>query len=200
MASPSIQPPPARSRFAEVAAARDALARALPGIATALRDPGVGGLGGPLLMAKLAAALMATQPGGGRIVNMASTAAKRAWPNASACHATPWGRLGPAQPPIWPRHRARHAAGGEGMITLFHDSAAVLVRDGVPLAAAEEARFPRIKHAKRPLPFSAWELPFNAIAGCLEQAGITLAGFGTPLDALVIGRHVPVKPAAQVQP
>lgn len=62
-----------------------------------------------------------------------------------------------------------------GLNAAFHDSAAALVKDGVPLAAAEEERFTRIKHAKRPLPFTAWELPFHAIASCLEQAGATLA-------------------------
>src|SRR5262249_24379814 len=30
----------------------------------------------------------------GHIVNIASTAAKRAWANATACHATKWGLLG----------------------------------------------------------------------------------------------------------
>lgn len=62
-----------------------------------------------------------------------------------------------------------------GLNAAFHDSAAVLVQDGVPLAAAEEERFTRVKHAKRPLPFTAWELPFHAIAFCLRQAGCTLA-------------------------
>jgi carbamoyltransferase len=61
-----------------------------------------------------------------------------------------------------------------GLNAAFHDSAAALVVDGVPVAAAEEERFTRIKHGKRPLPFSAWELPFNAIDFCLRQAGITL--------------------------
>ncbi|MBK1711357.1 carbamoyltransferase family protein [Rubrivivax gelatinosus] len=61
-----------------------------------------------------------------------------------------------------------------GLNAAFHDSAAVLVVDGVPVAAAEEERFSRIKHAKRPLPFTAWELPFQAIAWCLEHAGLTL--------------------------
>src|SRR5262249_41625369 len=32
--------------------------------------------------------------GGGHIINIASTAAKRAWPNASAYHASKWGLLG----------------------------------------------------------------------------------------------------------
>jgi len=34
------------------------------------------------------------QNGDGHIVNIASTAAKRAWPNASAYHASKWGLLG----------------------------------------------------------------------------------------------------------
>lgn len=51
-------------------------------------------LGGAFVMAKHAAALMAQQDDGGHIVNIASTASKRAWPNASAYHATKWGLLG----------------------------------------------------------------------------------------------------------
>ncbi len=62
-----------------------------------------------------------------------------------------------------------------GLNAAFHDSAAALVIDGITVAAAEEERFTRIKHAKRPIPFTAWELPFNAIDFCLGQAGITLA-------------------------
>jgi carbamoyltransferase len=62
-----------------------------------------------------------------------------------------------------------------GINAAFHDSAAALVRDGELVAAAEEERFTRIKHAKRPVPFSAWELPFNAIDYCLREAGLTLA-------------------------
>jgi NAD(P)-dependent dehydrogenase (short-subunit alcohol dehydrogenase family) len=50
-------------------------------------------LRGPFLVAKAAAGLMA-QAGRGHIVNIASTASKRAWPNASAYHATKWGLLG----------------------------------------------------------------------------------------------------------
>ena len=48
---------------------------------------------GPFLPARQAARQMRSQ-GGGHIINMASTAAKRAWPNASACHASKWGLLG----------------------------------------------------------------------------------------------------------
>lgn len=51
-------------------------------------------LSGPLLMTKFALAHMRGQPGGGHVVNIASTASKRAWPNASAYHATKWGLLG----------------------------------------------------------------------------------------------------------
>jgi carbamoyltransferase len=61
-----------------------------------------------------------------------------------------------------------------GINAVFHDPAACLVRDGVVVAAAEEERFTRIKHGKRPVPFSTWELPFHAIDFCLAQAGISL--------------------------
>jgi carbamoyltransferase len=61
-----------------------------------------------------------------------------------------------------------------GINAAFHDSAACLVRDGEVVAAAEEERFNRIKHGKRPVPFSAWELPFGAIDYCLQAAGIRL--------------------------
>jgi NAD(P)-dependent dehydrogenase (short-subunit alcohol dehydrogenase family) len=50
-------------------------------------------LRGPFLLSKHAAALMKRQ-GSGHIVNIASTAAKRTWPNASAYHASKWGLLG----------------------------------------------------------------------------------------------------------
>jgi NAD(P)-dependent dehydrogenase (short-subunit alcohol dehydrogenase family) len=50
-------------------------------------------LNGPFLLAKHAASHMRRQ-GSGDIVNIASTAAKRAWPNASAYHASKWGLLG----------------------------------------------------------------------------------------------------------
>ncbi|MFC0252905.1 SDR family oxidoreductase [Massilia consociata] len=47
----------------------------------------------PFLLSKHAADAMRRE-GGGHIVNIASTAAKRAWPNASAYHASKWGLLG----------------------------------------------------------------------------------------------------------
>jgi carbamoyltransferase len=61
-----------------------------------------------------------------------------------------------------------------GINAVFHDSAAALVHDGEIVAAAEEERYSRIKHAKRPVPFSAWELPYNAMDYCLKEAGIEL--------------------------
>ena len=62
-----------------------------------------------------------------------------------------------------------------GINAVYHDSAACLVMDGRVLAAAEEERFTRIKHGKRPLPFTTWELPYHAIDFCLGAAGIELA-------------------------
>ncbi|PMS35828.1 beta-1,4-N-acetylglucosamine oligosaccharide 6-O-carbamoyltransferase NodU [Trinickia symbiotica] len=62
-----------------------------------------------------------------------------------------------------------------GINAVYHDSAATLVRDGVVIAAAEDERFTHVKHAKRPVPFSTWQLPFDAIDYCLKEAGITLA-------------------------
>ena len=59
-----------------------------------------------------------------------------------------------------------------GINAVFHDSAACILKDGELLAAAEEERFTHIKHGKRPIPFSTYELPFNAIDYCLQVAGI----------------------------
>jgi carbamoyltransferase len=59
-----------------------------------------------------------------------------------------------------------------GINAVFHDAAACLLKDGKLLAAAEEERFTHIKHGKRPVPFSTWELPFHAIDFCLRTAGI----------------------------
>jgi carbamoyltransferase len=61
-----------------------------------------------------------------------------------------------------------------GINAAYHDPAACLVKDGVVLSAAEEERFTHIKHGKRPVPFSTWELPFHAIEFCLRDAGIAL--------------------------
>jgi carbamoyltransferase len=55
---------------------------------------------------------------------------------------------------------------------LFHDPSAALVVDGHVLAAAEEERFTRRKHGKRPVPFAAWELPEQAMRWCLDVGGL----------------------------
>src|SRR5690606_12847547 len=61
-----------------------------------------------------------------------------------------------------------------GINAAFHDPAACLVSDGAVLAAAEEERFTHVKHGKRPIPFSTYELPYHAIEFCLRSAGIRL--------------------------
>lgn len=59
-----------------------------------------------------------------------------------------------------------------GVNALFHDPSAALVVDGTIVAAAEEERFSRRKHGKRPVPFAAWELPEQAMRWCLAEAGL----------------------------
>lgn len=61
-----------------------------------------------------------------------------------------------------------------GINAVYHDSAAALVQDGRLIAAAEEERFTHVKHGKRPIPFSTYELPYHAIDYCLKEAGIAL--------------------------
>jgi carbamoyltransferase len=98
-----------------------------------------------------------------------------------------------------------------GINAAFHDSAAALVRDGQLIAAAEEERFTRIKHGKRPLPFTAWELPYHAIAYCLAEAGLTLAqvdhvAYSYDPQRFIRGRlagdsiTLPLQPSAQPAP
>jgi carbamoyltransferase len=61
-----------------------------------------------------------------------------------------------------------------GINAAFHDSSACIIKNGELLAAAEEERFTHIKHGKRPVPFSTYELPFHAVDYCLQVAGIHL--------------------------
>lgn len=61
-----------------------------------------------------------------------------------------------------------------GINAAYHDPAACLIQDGQVIAAAEEERFTHIKHGKRPIPFSTYELPFHAIDYCLREADINL--------------------------
>lgn len=62
-----------------------------------------------------------------------------------------------------------------GINAAFHDSSACLVKDGELVAAAEEERFTRIKHGKRPIPFSTYKLPFHAIDYCLNEANLHIS-------------------------
>jgi carbamoyltransferase len=62
-----------------------------------------------------------------------------------------------------------------GLNAVFHDPAAALLVDGEVIAAAEEERFSRRKHGKLPVAFSTWELPEQAIAFCLSEAGLSAA-------------------------
>jgi NAD(P)-dependent dehydrogenase (short-subunit alcohol dehydrogenase family) len=50
-------------------------------------------LRGPFILSRAAVAAMADR-GGGHIVNVASTASRRAWPNAALYHASKWGLMG----------------------------------------------------------------------------------------------------------
>ena len=54
-----------------------------------------------------------------------------------------------------------------GISAFYHDSAAVLIQDGVIVAAAQEERFTRRKHDA--------SFPANAVAYCFREAGITAA-------------------------
>jgi carbamoyltransferase len=98
-----------------------------------------------------------------------------------------------------------------GINAAYHDSAACLVKDGQVIAAAEEERFTHVKHGKRPMPFSTYELPFHAIDYCLREAGITLAGVDHVAYGydpyLLLGRHrddetitLPLEPSAHPTP
>ena len=78
-----------------------------------------------------------------------------------------------------------------GINAVFHDSAAALVIDGRTVAAAEEERFSRRKHGKRPVPFSTWELPEHAIKWCLAEGGLTpddLDAVGYSYDPALVDR------------
>jgi carbamoyltransferase len=59
-----------------------------------------------------------------------------------------------------------------GVNAIYHDPAAALVVDGATIAAAEEERFSRRKHGKRPVPFAAWETPDAAARWCLDVGGL----------------------------
>jgi carbamoyltransferase len=94
-----------------------------------------------------------------------------------------------------------------GINAAFHDPAACFVCDGRVIAAAEEERFTHVKHGKRPIPFSTYELPFHAIEYCLREAGITLCDVDHVAYAFdptfLLGKHrheatltLPLEPSA----
>jgi carbamoyltransferase len=98
-----------------------------------------------------------------------------------------------------------------GINAVYHDSAACLVKDGMVIAAAEEERFTHIKHGKRPIPFSTYELPYYAIDYCLKEAGIKLIDvdhIAYSYDPnLLLGKHrgeavvtLPMEPGLQSSP
>src|SRR4051812_35200408 len=98
-----------------------------------------------------------------------------------------------------------------GINAVYHDSSACLVQDGRVLAAAEEERFTHIKHGKRPIPFSTYELPYHAIDYCLAEAGLTVRDvdqIAYSFDPyLLLGSHrgdatitLPLEPSAQPTP
>lgn len=59
-----------------------------------------------------------------------------------------------------------------GINAVFHESSAALIVDGEVVAACEEERFTRIKHAKEARVDNPHELPENAIRFCLDYAGL----------------------------
>ena len=60
-----------------------------------------------------------------------------------------------------------------GINSVYHESAAALLVDGELVAAVEEERFNRIKHAKEADWDNPHQLPERAIRFCLKQAGLT---------------------------
>lgn len=62
-----------------------------------------------------------------------------------------------------------------GINSIYHDSAACLVKDGIVIAAVEEERFSRVRHQKRGTAYEAHALPFHSIDYCLQEAGILLS-------------------------
>jgi carbamoyltransferase len=59
-----------------------------------------------------------------------------------------------------------------GINSVFHESSAALLIDGKVVAACEEERFNRVKHAKQSEVDNPHELPEQAIHFCLDYAGL----------------------------
>lgn len=66
----------------------------------------------------------------------------------------------------------RHSVVILGINCTYHESSACLIQDGNLIAAVEEERFNRIKHAKPAYVDNSDMLPESAIAYCLQAAGL----------------------------
>src|SRR5439155_8777822 len=77
--------------------------------------------------------------------------------------------------------------------------------------AVEEERFTHVKHGKRPIPFSTYELPFHAINFCLQEGDISLVDVDHVTYSynpyLLLGQHrndtvltLPLEPGAHPVP
>jgi hypothetical protein len=75
-----------------------------------------------------------------------------------------------------------------GINAIFRDPAAALIVDGQMVAAAEEERFSRRKHGKRPVPFSA-NTSFNTAGRpMVDTPREAMELFGSaPVDLLAVG-------------
>jgi carbamoyltransferase len=65
-----------------------------------------------------------------------------------------------------------------GINSVYHESAAALLVDGELVAAVEEERFNRIKHAKEAAWDNPHQLPERAIRFCLKHSGLTARDIG----------------------
>jgi carbamoyltransferase len=71
------------------------------------------------------------------------------------------------------RYKWRKAVNVLGINSVYHESAAALLVNGALVAAVEEERFNRIKHAKEAKFDNPHQLPERAIRFCLKSAGLT---------------------------
>jgi carbamoyltransferase len=87
-----------------------------------------------------------------------------------------------------------------GVNAIYHDPSAALVVDGHCVAAAEEERFSRRKHGKRPVPFSAWETPDLAAAWCLQEADVRPEDLDAVTYSFDPALHLPPEQLGLVDP
>ena len=90
-----------------------------------------------------------------------------------------------------------------GINAVYHESAAALVEDGKIIAAVEEERLIRVKHAKKATIEGTLTMPVNAIEWCLDKANTTfdeISGVGYSFSpklrfeknkSLDDGHHIP---------